>query len=171
MGCRYFKNKTFVSSCKTYYSTKRKTERKIFICSRIEKSKKIEMLLETFLSSNFLRENCELTVAGSIINESNDYKEKLLLYSASGKIKFIFEPNHDEIEKLYAESKIFWHAKGFDELNPYKMEHFGISTVEAMSAGCIPVVINKGGQTEIVTDGCGYTWTVLMNSYFILKKL
>ena len=38
------------------------------------------------------------------------------------------------------------------------MEHFGMTTVEAMSAGCIPVVINKGGQKEIVTSDCGYTW-------------
>ena len=38
------------------------------------------------------------------------------------------------------------------------MEHFGITTVEAMSAGCIPVVINKAGQKEIVTDECGLKW-------------
>ena len=41
------------------------------------------------------------------------------------------------------------------------MEHFGITTVEAMSAKCIPIVINKGGQTEIVTDECGFKWNNL----------
>ena len=30
------------------------------------------------------------------------------------------------------------------------MEHFGIVTAEAMSYGCIPVVVGKGGQPEIV---------------------
>ena len=29
-------------------------------------------------------------------------------------------------------------------------EHFGISVVEAMSAGLVPVVANEGGQTEFV---------------------
>jgi glycosyltransferase involved in cell wall biosynthesis len=29
-------------------------------------------------------------------------------------------------------------------------EHFGLSTVEAISAGCIPLVHNSGGQIEIV---------------------
>ena len=39
------------------------------------------------------------------------------------------------------------------------MEHFGITTVEAMAAGCVPVVINKAGQREIVEDGVsGFLW-------------
>jgi glycosyltransferase involved in cell wall biosynthesis len=32
-------------------------------------------------------------------------------------------------------------------------EHFGISIVEAMSAGAVPVVVGAGGQAEIVEDG------------------
>jgi len=31
-------------------------------------------------------------------------------------------------------------------------EHFGIATVEAIAAGCIPIVPNSGGQKEIVPD-------------------
>ena len=41
------------------------------------------------------------------------------------------------------------------------VEHFGMTTVEAMSAGCIPVVIDKGGQREIVAEGCGFRWNTL----------
>jgi glycosyltransferase involved in cell wall biosynthesis len=59
-------------------------------------------------------------------------------------------------------SKIFWHAKGYshdENTEPAELEHFGITTVEAMSAGCVPVVINKGGQREIVNDGTnGFLW-------------
>jgi glycosyltransferase involved in cell wall biosynthesis len=33
------------------------------------------------------------------------------------------------------------------------MEHFGIATVEAMMAGCVPLVPADGGQPEIVQDG------------------
>jgi glycosyltransferase involved in cell wall biosynthesis len=41
-------------------------------------------------------------------------------------------------------------------------EHFGVTTVEAMSAGAVPVVINTGGQREIVTHGVdGFLWNDL----------
>ena len=33
-----------------------------------------------------------------------------------------------------------------------------MSTVEAMSAGCIPIVINEAGQKETVTEECGFRW-------------
>lgn len=52
-------------------------------------------------------------------------------------------------------AKIFWHAAGLAvaEEEPQLMEHFGIATVEAMAAGCVPVVANRGGQAEIVEHG------------------
>jgi len=74
-------------------------------------------------------------------------------------VKFVVNPNFDKLKDLYAKSKFFWHAAGFgvDELaQPEKVEHFGITTVEAMSSGCLPVVIGKGGQKEIIVEGTGY---------------
>ncbi|PIV12895.1 MAG: glycosyl transferase family 1, partial [Candidatus Nealsonbacteria bacterium CG03_land_8_20_14_0_80_36_12] len=39
------------------------------------------------------------------------------------------------------------------------VEHFGMTTVEAMSAGCVPIVINKGGQKEIIQNNKdGFLW-------------
>ena len=58
------------------------------------------------------------------------------------------------LDELYTKSKIFWLATGYDidpTTNPELVEHFGIVTVEAISAGCVPVVINKGGQKEIIS--------------------
>jgi glycosyltransferase involved in cell wall biosynthesis len=58
-----------------------------------------------------------------------------------------------ELISLYATAKIFWHAAGMHEneqLHPDKFEHFGITTVEAMASGCVPVVIGVAGQKEIV---------------------
>jgi glycosyltransferase involved in cell wall biosynthesis len=66
-----------------------------------------------------------------------------------------------ELVQLYSESRFFWHAKGFgiDTDNPEYTEHFGISTVEAMASGCIPLVYKAGGQIEIVKEGFnGYLW-------------
>lgn len=136
-----------------------KQRNSIFVCSRIEKSKKIEDLIQAFSDSDFLNKNCTLTVAGSIKNESPEYIRHL--QAINPKVTFVFEPSREQIEELFLKATIFWHAKGFGETDPYQMEHFGITTVEAMSAGCIPVVINKGGQVEIVTEDCGFKWDTL----------
>jgi len=39
-----------------------------------------------------------------------------------------------------------------------KGEHFGITIVEAMSAGCVPVVHDSGGPKEIVNGERGFRW-------------
>jgi glycosyltransferase involved in cell wall biosynthesis len=76
----------------------------------------------------------------------------------------VFHPDvpFDGLVELYAGSAIYWHASGYGENEkkyPDKMEHFGITTVEAMASGCVPVVIARGGQPEIVEPGGnGYLW-------------
>ena len=69
----------------------------------------------------------------------------------------------DELRRLYGESAIYWHATGFGEdptRHPLRFEHFGLTTVEAMAAGAVPVVIDGGGQPEIVTHGVdGFLWS------------
>jgi glycosyltransferase involved in cell wall biosynthesis len=69
-----------------------------------------------------------------------------------------------ELRSLFERASIFWHAAGYgvEAEDPVLMEHFGISTVEAMAAGCVPVVINRGGQREIVEHGAtGFLWDTL----------
>lgn len=69
------------------------------------------------------------------------------------------------VSDLFATSKLFWHATGLGEHPeeaPWVFEHFGITTVEAMAAGCVPVVIAMAGQKEIVRDGLdGFLFTTL----------
>ena len=69
------------------------------------------------------------------------------------------------LKELFARASIYWHATGLNDdtdSRPELAEHFGISTVEAMAAGCVPVVINKGGQAEIVEHGVnGYRWNTV----------
>lgn len=74
------------------------------------------------------------------------------------------------LKLLFERAKIFWHAAGYgenEEDRPELTEHFGIVTVEAMAAGCVPIVINKGGQPEIVEHGVnGFLW----NTFEELKQ-
>lgn len=79
-----------------------------------------------------------------------------------------------ELREILSLAKIYWHATGLDEninRNPIKLEHFGITTVEAMASGCVPVVINLGGQAEIVTEESGYLWNTRGELLEYTKKL
>jgi glycosyltransferase involved in cell wall biosynthesis len=70
-----------------------------------------------------------------------------------------------EVKSLYEQAKIFWHAAGCgldEQAHPELSEHFGIATVEAMAAGCVPVVVNRGAQPEIIEHGVsGFLWNTL----------
>ena len=94
--------------------------------------------------------------------QDKKHVEKLMEDAKGYKISFKTNVTNDELTLLYRSAKIYWHAAGFEEdleKNPNRAEHFGISVVEAMSAGAIPVVIHAGGIPEIVKDGKnGYTW-------------
>ena len=61
------------------------------------------------------------------------------------------------IEQL-PKARIYWHAMGYESNSPQEQEHFGISVVEAMASGCVPVVVNKGGLKEIVGGKYGEVW-------------
>lgn len=88
--------------------------------------------------------------------------EKLKEKAKNYPIEFMVNLRNNELWELYARAKIYWHASGVGEdadKHPDLVEHFGISTVEAAGAGCVPVVINAGGQKEIVEDNVnGFLW-------------
>ena len=66
---------------------------------------------------------------------------------------------------MYQKSSIYWHATGYgtaEAEQPGKQEHFGMSIVEAMSAGAVPIAFNSGGPREIIDPGVnGYLWNDL----------
>ncbi|MDE5873212.1 MAG: glycosyltransferase [Lachnospiraceae bacterium] len=83
--------------------------------------------------------------------------------------------NNEELKKLYSVAKIYWHATGMGMLeteNPLEQEHFGITTVEAMNYGVVPVVVNQGGQPEIVQHGTdGFLWNDICECINYTKNL
>jgi glycosyltransferase involved in cell wall biosynthesis len=101
-------------------------------------------------------------IAASVKVHDKDRFEKLQKTTQGYPISFLINQTNDELWRIYSKAKIYWHAAGYGEdltKYPQRAEHFGISTVEAMGAGAVPIVINAGGQKEIVTDGeNGYLW-------------
>lgn len=118
-------------------------------------AKKQEVLIDAFEELT----GYELVFAGSLIPSDQEYFEKLKARIRHVPVRLLPNITNAELIALYQSSQFYWHAAGFGETDPTKMEHFGISTVEAMSAGVVPLVFAAGGQLEIVTDGTnGVLW-------------
>lgn len=101
----------------------------------------------------------ELVLAGPLISSDEEYFTRLQKRIGTLPVRLLPNITNAELNKLYRESSFYWHAAGFGETDPRHMEHFGITTVEAMSAGTVPLVYAAGGQLEIVTDSVnGMLW-------------
>lgn len=129
-------------------------------------SKKQDVLVEWFIKyyrSNF--KGWRLVVAGGLTEGSGDeVVERIKKKARNGyPIELIINPSFLKLVELYKSSSIYWHAAGYDEdlkTHPERAEHFGITTLEAMAGGSVPVVFNAGGQREIVSNGQnGYLWS------------
>ena len=94
----------------------------------------------------------QLIIVGFV--EDKKYFNELRKMSKGYRIVFFNDISSNKLQKIYKESSIYWHATGYgidQKKEPQKAEHFGMTTVEAMTHGCVPVVINKGGQKEILS--------------------
>lgn len=122
-------------------------------------NKRQDVLVEAFKKLKF--KNWKLIIVGGD-EEGKKYVANLRKMAKGFPIEIITNPRFNELKIFYSQAKIFWTAAGFginEEKEPEKVEHFGITTVEAMAAGCVPVVIRKGGQPEIVKEGInGLLW-------------
>lgn len=100
----------------------------------------------------------KLILAGG--QKGNDHiVDELKKQAGSLPVEIYANPPFEKLRDLYNESCIYWHAAGYqidETINPESVEHFGITTVEAMAAGNVPVVIARGGQKEIITSQTGF---------------
>ena len=123
--------------------------------------KRQDFLIESFIemTDKYSLEDVEFHIAGSIHPTKDGRDFFAYLQKMAGGRKNIFLYGNIEapaLQELYERADIYWHAAGINvnpAEHPEMLEHFGITIVEAMSSGCIPVVINKGGPAEIVRDG------------------
>ena len=91
------------------------------------------------------------------------YLEELRRAAKDMHVNFVLNAERSEVLRHLAAARLFWHTAGISDPSettaPEKMEHFGIATVEAMLAGCVPLASAHGGQVEIVEHGLsGYLW-------------
>jgi glycosyltransferase involved in cell wall biosynthesis len=114
------------------------------VLSRLSPEKKIELAIEAFNSK--VLKNKQLLIIGYLSRENKNYYQKLCgLSKGNDNIKILPNLRRNDVLTLLSKSKVLFH--------PMPNEHFGIAIIEAMAAGCLPVVHASGGPLEIVDDG------------------
>lgn len=127
------------------------------VVAKIDDYKKLPVMISVFkeMVKNGLK-NWKFVMAVSVQDKDAASFDILKKDSQGFPIEFLVNKTNNELWEIYSKAKIYWHASGYGEdldAHPELAEHFGISTVEAMGAGVVPVVINAGGQREIVENG------------------
>ncbi|MBI2443373.1 MAG: glycosyltransferase family 4 protein [Candidatus Levybacteria bacterium] len=119
-------------------------------------TKKQDFLIDFFNTHKLHFRGWKLVLIGSVLPEDRDYLKTLRKRVEKNKgIEILENLSYASLVRYYARAKIYLHATGFGEdltVHPERAEHFGISVVEAMSAGCVPIVFGAGGPAEIVGD-------------------
>jgi glycosyltransferase involved in cell wall biosynthesis len=90
----------------------------------------------------------EFAIIGSVAADKASYYDSLKA-AAPSNVSFVIAPLR-KVSELLGSAKVYVHCA--------KNEHFGITIVEAMAAGCVPVVNDSGGPREIVSDAVGFRW-------------
>jgi len=132
--------------------------------SRFYPHKRIELLIEVF--KNLPNEKLIL-VGGYLKGDHSEPYAKKVLKDLPSNIRIIGEVTEKELEKLYGECKAF--------ITLSKDEDFGMTVLEANSAGKMVIATNEGGHKETVINGkTGYLVkpekTAIINAITKLSK-
>lgn len=134
----------------------------IVTAGRFTGAKNVGTLIDAFISSEYLVNNYTYHLIGALNPSEKEYFDTLKAKAKGYPVQFFVNLDRDAFSSQLDEAVLYWHGMGYGadlETYPERTEHFGITVVEAMSAGCVPIVFDQGGPADIVqTHQCGLTW-------------
>jgi len=141
----------------TKFRAKRKENMILYVgrFSNLAQAKRQDVLISVF--KKFFdrgQRDWRLALAGGVEVGVGKYLKSLKKKANGYPVEFIESPSFKNLQELYGKAELFWSASGYGvdwEEVPSRAEHFGITVVEAMSAGAVPLVYNAGGHKEIVS--------------------
>ena len=120
------------------------------------------LLIEAFrtLVTNDFFKDWKLILIGSTRpeHEHRMYYRQCIDAAQGLNVEIIPDASFDVLSLVYAKAPVYWHGSGIGidpSTNPEKLEHFGITPLEAASAGCHVFVPNAGGPKEIARKAPG----------------
>jgi glycosyltransferase involved in cell wall biosynthesis len=143
-----------------YRSNSRK--RQVLVISRFSAEKQIEKAI----SIAQLIQDVKFKVIGLLTPANRPYfnllQKKIKNYGLEDRVSLIPNATNEEMINAMSESMLYLHTM--------YGEHFGISIVEAMTAGLVPIVPSYGGCSEIIPSGNQYS-TVEEAAKYISKNI
>lgn len=124
--------------------SERKYDKKLNITfvGRLAKVKGVDLLIDAFYELTKKYNNITMTITGDG-EERKALEEKVKILGLSDIIEFTGKKN--DVIPILDNSNIFVYPSIWEE-------GFGISVLEAMARGCIPVSFNKGGLPEVIDN-------------------
>jgi GT2 family glycosyltransferase len=129
---------------------------RFFWSGHCKKQRELVQSFKELVNEGMLDSEWRLVLAGQVEQGQEIYFDEVCNLAQGAAVELYPNASREKLSKLYGQAAIYWHATGLGEdldRFPERAEHFGIATIEAMAWGCIPIVIQAGGQPEIVTEG------------------
>jgi len=151
---------------------------RFFADSKENHHKRQDVLLEAF--KTMVDEGLEgwsLHLVGNVgqAEEDREFVEALRQSARDYPVRILPALDGEALREAYRHASFYWHATGFGTSaaeQPSKQEHFGMTIIEAMSAGCVPFAFNSGGPRESITSGVsGYLWNDLADLRRLTRAL
>lgn len=115
----------------------------VVVFSRITPEKNLHVIPDIAKLTN---QKVSFIIAGSCQSQAYLYEleKKIKEYGLTDRVKIITNLSRQNVRNILLKSKVYLH--------PAKNEPFGISILEAMAAGCIPLVYDCCGPKEFVPN-------------------
>lgn len=114
------------------------------VVSRIEHIKGMDLVVPAFAEAYKQNPRLRLLVAGD--GSQRELMERQAAESGlPDRVTFLGRQPQDKLQDIYDRIDIL--------LMPSRSEGFGLTAIEGMARGCVPVVADTGGLPEVVTDG------------------
>lgn len=121
------------------------TPKTIGVVSRLERIKGMDMVVPAFAETYKHHPSMRLLIVGD--GSQRDLMEQQVQNAdlPEESVRFVGRQGQDKLQSFYDQIDIL--------LMPSRSEGFGLTAIEGMARGCVPVVSNTGGLPEVVEDG------------------
>ena len=121
------------------------TPKTIGVVSRLERIKGMDMVVPAFAEIYKHYPSMRLLIVGD--GSQRGFMEKQVQNAGlpEESVQFVGRQGQDKLQSFYDQIDIL--------LMPSRSEGFGLTAIEGMARGCVPVVSNTGGLPEVVEDG------------------